>query len=139
MKTKIYHGNLDRQDVAETLASIFNRGTLTTQVTNNSKRSFVQIRTQQMPLSGGNTSLNIALKQIDDRLEVQVGQQSLLSVAASLGKSAWLVLRNPLNLLGRIDDIAQDIEHLELDDQVWQVIDQIASNANASHDLSDRL
>ena len=111
MKTKIYHGKLDRQEVAEALASFFDRGTLTTRISNNGKKSFVLIRTQQSPQSGGSTSLNISLNQMDDRLEVRVGEQSVLGVAASLGKSAWLVLRNPLNLLGRIDDIAQDIEN----------------------------
>lgn len=139
MKTKIYHGRLHTEDVAKALASFFNRGPLTTNYTSNGTKAFVQIATQQQRRSGGATSLGVSLNQVGDRLEVQVGTQSLLGVAASLGKSAWLALRNPLNLLGRIDDIAQDIEHLELDDQVWHVIDQLASNADASHDLTDRL
>jgi len=43
---------------------------------------------------------------------VQVGQQDFLGVAASLGASALTVFRNPLGILGRLDDIAQDIESI---------------------------
>lgn len=127
------------EELASALANIFNRGNLRTSLSQNSNKAFVQISTYPHPVSGGSTSLGISLNQIDDRIEVQVGEQSLFGVAASLGKSAFLALRNPLNLLGRLDDIAQDIEHLELDDQVWEVLDQLAANADASHHLTDRL
>jgi len=139
MKTKIFHGDLQLDDLASALANIFNRGNLRTSLSQNENKAFVQIFTQPYPNSGGTTSLGISLNQIDDRIEVQVGEQSLFGVAASLGKSVFLALRDPLNLLGRLDDIAQDIEHLELDDQVWEVLDQLAANADASHHLTDRL
>lgn len=42
-------------------------------------------------------------------------------------------------MLGRLDDLAQDIEHLELDDQVWEVVERLAKDADASHELSVRL
>jgi hypothetical protein len=47
--------------------------------------------------------------------------------------------RNPLNLLGRLDDIAQDIENLNLDDKVWAVIEEVAFTMGASHQLSEKL
>ena len=63
----------------------------------------------------------------------------MLGQAASLGASALLTWMNPMNLLGRLDDIAQDIEHLSLDDQVWTLIDQLARSRGASQQLSERL
>jgi hypothetical protein len=68
-----------------------------------------------------------------------LGQQAWLGVAASLGMSALAALRNPFSLLGRLDDIAQDIENLQLGEKIWQVIDQSARSAGASTELSDRL
>ncbi len=139
MTTKIYHGDINVDEVANALASLFHRGPLVTNLTSNGKKAFVQIATHQNHQSGGATSLGIALNQVGDRLEVKVGDQSLLGVLGSLGMSAFIALRNPLNLLSRIDDIAQDIQNLELDDQVWKVIDELATNANSSHQLSERL
>jgi len=70
---------------------------------------------------------------------VQMGQQAWMGTAASLGWSAWTALRNPLSLLGRIDDIAQDLENLQLTDNIWKAIERAAQAAGASHQLSERL
>jgi predicted RNA-binding Zn-ribbon protein involved in translation (DUF1610 family) len=60
-------------------------------------------------------------------------------VAASLGQTAFSLLRNPFNLIGRLDDLAQDIVSLQLRERVWQVINREIAAAGASHQLSDRL
>jgi hypothetical protein len=70
---------------------------------------------------------------------VQVGQQAWVAVAASLGFSALAALLNPWNLLGRLDDIAQDIESIQLKDEVWQTIDASARALGSGYELSDRL
>jgi hypothetical protein len=70
---------------------------------------------------------------------VQIGEQAWLGVAASLGVSALSVLRNPLSLLARLDDIAQDIEHLSLSDEVWKILDGTARALGANLQLSERL
>lgn len=70
---------------------------------------------------------------------VELGQQAWLGVAASLGTSALAALRNPFNLLGRLDDIAQDIENLQIGERIWQVIAQSAKAAGVSTELSERL
>ncbi len=45
---------------------------------------------------------------------VELGQQAWLGVAASLGQTAFSVFRNPFSLIGRLDDLAQDIESMQL-------------------------
>jgi hypothetical protein len=70
---------------------------------------------------------------------VELGQQAWLGVAASLGQTAFSLFRNPLTLIGRLDDIAQDIESIQLSENVWEVIARTAAAAGASHQLSDRL
>jgi hypothetical protein len=139
MKRKTYHGDLDINEVASALSSYFNRGPLTTRLQGDGERAFVQILTPDHRNAGGRTALGIMLRQVDDRLEVEIGKQAVLGLAASLGASALLTWLNPLNLLGRLDDIAQDIEHLSLDEQAWAVIDQLAQSKGASQQLSERL
>ncbi|HEY6074337.1 MAG TPA: zinc ribbon domain-containing protein, partial [Anaerolineales bacterium] len=68
-----------------------------------------------------------------------IGQQAWLGVAASLGTTAFWAIRNPFSLLGRLDDLAQDIENLQLTERVWQTIGTYAQSAGASLALSERL
>ena len=139
MKSKIYHGDLKLEQMAAALGAFFNRGALSSEVTLDGDQAVVQISTTQGYRSGGPTHLGVSMRQGGDRIEVTVGDQGIFGLAGSLGASALLGLLNPWNLLGRIDDIAQDIEHLTLEDQVWAVIDKIAAEAGASQQLSERL
>jgi hypothetical protein len=99
----------------------------------------VQIASRQRPASGGQTALTVSLHKVEDGLSVQIGQQSWWGVAASLGMTALTAWRNPWSLLGRLDDLAQDFEYLQLSDQVWAVIEREARAAGASFELSERL
>jgi len=63
----------------------------------------------------------------------------VLGVAASMGWTALSALRNPFTLLGRIDDLAQDIESLQLAEEAWKVIESTAQNMGVSYELSERL
>jgi predicted nucleic acid-binding Zn ribbon protein len=67
-----------------------------------------------------------------------LGEQEWLGIAASLGKTAISTLLNPINLLGRLDDIAQDISNLKLSEKVWQVINNVAKSVNSGQELSER-
>ena len=99
----------------------------------------VQIASRQMRTSGGQTALGITLQQNQDGVTVQLGKQSWLGIAASLGTTAISALVNPFNLVGRLDDLAQDIENLQLDENVWEAIEEVAKAAGASFELSEHL
>jgi hypothetical protein len=90
-------------------------------------------------MSGGQTALTISLETVKDGVMVELGQQAWLGVAASLGQTALFALRNPFSLLGRLDDLAQDIESMQLNEKTWQVIDQVVANLGASYALSEKL
>jgi hypothetical protein len=139
MDRRIFHGNLTPTDVAEALLAEFNRGNFRAQVLGHSDKLAVQIGTRLGASSGGQTALTVTLQKVTDGIMVEMGQQAWLGVAASLGQTAFSLLRNPLNLLGRLDDLAQDIESLQLGEKVWQVIARSAAAAGASHQLSERL
>jgi hypothetical protein len=139
MDQRIYHGKITPADIANNLVGYFNRGNLRVQQFVNGNQTTVQIATYSRPISGGQTALSILLQSVEDGVSVQMGQQAWLGVAASLGFTALAALQNPLNLLGRLDDLAQDIEDIQLTDQVWKVIDDTARAMGTGYELSDRL
>jgi hypothetical protein len=139
METKIFHGDIKPRDFANALVGEFNRGNLKVQQAGKRNEIVVQIATRQMRRSGGNTALTVTLEKVSDGVSVQVGKQSWLGVAASLGHTALLALRNPFHVLGRLDDLAQDIESLQISERVWEVIENEAYAAGASFELSERL
>ncbi|MFN8412679.1 MAG: zinc ribbon domain-containing protein [Anaerolineales bacterium] len=139
MERKIFHGNISPVDIAQSLLAEFNQGNLRAQTLGQSEKMIVQVGTRPDASSGGQTALTITVQKVDDGIMVEIGEQAWLGVAASLGVSAINALRNPFSLLGRLDDIAQDIENLQLNEKIWRVIDQTAKALNASTQLSDRL
>jgi RNA polymerase subunit RPABC4/transcription elongation factor Spt4 len=139
MDRRIFHGNVTPNDIAQALIAEFNRGNLQAQAVGNQEKMAVQIATRMGSMSGGQTALTINLQKMKDGVIVDLGQQAWLGVAASIGQTALYALRNPFNLLGRLDDLAQDIENIQLSDRVWKVIDRKIANLGASHELSEKL
>ncbi len=139
MKTRTFHGNLKPSDIANALIGHFDRGNLRAQKIGQGDQIVVQVATRQHPDSGGQTALSATLQAVEDGVSVQVGNQAWMGIAASLGQTALSALRNPLSLIGRLDDIAQDIENLQITEQLWEVIEAAAQAAGASFQLSERL
>lgn len=139
MDQRVYHGKLSPLDFARSLIGQFNRGNLRVHQVGSGDQIVIQIATATQPASGGQTALGITLQSHEDGVVVQVGKQAWLGVAASLGYTAISALRNPFSLLQRIDDLAQDIEYIQLTDEVWKVIEQTARSLGSTHQLSERL
>jgi hypothetical protein len=139
MEQRIYHGNLTPSDISTSLIAHFNRGNLRAQQLGDADRLIVQIGTRPGAMAGGDTTVSVILQKVEDGVAVQLGQQAWLGIAASLGTTALAAIRNPFNLLGRLDDLAQDIQNLQINEQVWQSIDEVAHAAGASQELSNRL
>lgn len=139
MEQKIYHGSIKSTDLAQSLIAHFNRGNYIAQQVGSGARIAVQIATRPLNSSGGQTALSVSIQDVADGVMVQVGKQAWFGVAASLGTTALSAFRNPLSLLGRLDDIAQDIESLRISEDAWFVIDATVQAAGASYQLSERL
>jgi len=139
MERRILHGNINPNDIAQALMAEFNRGNLYAQTVGQANKLAVQITTRMGAQSGGQTALTISAQKVEDGVMVEIGQQAWLGVAASLGQTAISALRNPFSLLGRLDDLAQDIENMQLQEKVWKTIDRTAAALGASHELSERL
>ncbi|MFC1936745.1 zinc ribbon domain-containing protein [Chloroflexota bacterium] len=139
METKIYHGSIKAKDLAQALTVRFNRTNLMANTKRSGDQYIVQIASRRDSRSGGKTALGITIQQLEEGVAIKLGKQSWLGIAASIGTTLLAARRNPFNLLGRLDDVAQDIENINLDDQVWDVIEEVATTMGASQQLSERL
>lgn len=139
MNQRIYHGNIQPIDMANALVGFFNRGNFRVQRIGDSDKLVVQVATREHQASGGQTAMSVILQRVEDGVSVQIGRQAWLGVAASLGASAISILSNPWSLFHRIDDIAQDIESLQLTEDVWKILDSTARSLGATQELSERL
>lgn len=139
MERKIFHGVVTPEDVAHALIGEFNQGNLHAKAMAQNGGVIVQVGTSPYARSGGQTAITISIQKHEDGIIVDIGEQAWLGVAASLGASAFSALRNPLSLLGRLDDIAQDIENLQLAERIWKLIEKTAQAKGSARELSDRL
>ena len=139
MEHKLFHGQFTPEDLAEYLQIHFNRGNLMVQKIQYEDGLGIQIKTRDFHTSGGDTALGVLFKQVEDGVSVQVGQQNWAGIAASIGYSALATFLNPVNLLGRLDDIAQDVEYLQLTDEVWKVLESGARALGSGFELSAKL
>lgn len=139
MEQKVFHGNLSPRDLARALEAAFNRTNLFAKSVGSGKKMAVQISSRPNARSGGHTALTIHIQKVPEGVLVQLGKQARMGIAASLGQTAVSAIRNPFSLLHRLDDLAQDIQNLQLDDDVWDVIAKAALTAGASHELSEKL
>jgi RNase P subunit RPR2 len=139
MEPRIFHGNITPEDFARDINVHFNRGNLRVLQMGGGNKISLQIATRERPTAGGQTALTILMQSVPDGVSVQFGEQSMWGVAASMGFTALSAVRNPFALLGRIDDLAQDIESLQLSEEAWKVIETTASNMGTGFELSERL
>jgi RNA polymerase subunit RPABC4/transcription elongation factor Spt4 len=139
MGKKTYHGNITPEDIGRALVAEFNHGNMQAQLIGNGERVVVQIASRTFRESGGQTAVTVVLEKIEDGVMAQLGDQQWFGVAASMGQTALSALRNPLTLLGRLDDLAQDLSSIQLAETIWQTVERTAEAAGASHQISERL
>jgi len=139
MTTRIYHGDIHPEDIARNLIAYYNRGNYQVQRYGSGDKLAVQIATRQNRRSGGQTALTANIAKVEDGVSVTLSNQMWFGLAASLGLTAISALRNPLTLINRIDDIAQDVETLQMEEDTWEVINQTARQHGTGKRLSERL
>jgi RNA polymerase subunit RPABC4/transcription elongation factor Spt4 len=139
MEQRIFHGAIDPSDLAHALVAEFNRGELRAQEIGDRELTAVQVVSRDRPSAGGKTALTISLRQVEDGVAVQIGQQAWYGLAASLGQTLLETVINPWNLLHRLDGFAQDVENLQLAERAWDIIENTANAQGATFELSERL
>lgn len=139
MDSRTFHGTIRPGDIAAALIAEFNQGNLQAQRVGRAEHLVVQIASRALPASGGRTAITVNISEVEDGVHIQLGQQQWFGVAASMGTTALAALRNPFSLLGRLDDLAEDIASLQLSERIWEAVERAAGNMGASFEISARL
>lgn len=139
MTTRIYHGDIQPEDLARNLIAYYNRGNYQVQRYGSGDKLAVQIATRENRRSGGQTAMTANISKVEDGVSITLSNQMWFGLAASLGLTAISALRNPFTLINRFDDIAQDVESLQLEEAIWDVINQTARQYGIGKNLSERL
>jgi len=139
LNQRTFHGPITPEDLANALVAELDQGNLNAQMIGRSGNLVLQVASPPIPASGGRTAISVHLPKVEDGVLVRLGQQQWLGVAASLGTTALAAARNPFSLLGRLDDIAQDIASLQLTARIWQTAERVAESLGASFEISERL
>ena len=139
MIVRTYHGAIEPKDLANAVLAAFNQGNLRCQQIGQGDKLMVQIATRDRAQSGGKTAITVNIQKVQDGVTVATGEHEWLGVAASLGQTALAALMNPWNILNRLDDLAQDITSLTLEQKVWEAVEKFASASKATKLISDRL
>ena len=139
LNQRTFHGPVTPKDFTRTLIAEFDQGNLRAKQIGRGNHRVIQIASPIAPASGGRTAIAVHLSRVEDGVLVHIGQQQWMGVAASLGVTALSALRNPLSLLSRLDDLAQDIASLQITERVWQTLERAADSLGASYEISERL
>jgi hypothetical protein len=139
MDQRTFHGPISPDDFANALIAAFDQGNLNARKVGRGNPCMVQIASSPHPISGGRTALAVHLSKVEDGVHVRVGQQQWTGIAASLGLTALMAMRNPLSILARLDDVAQDVSSIQLVADVWDTIERAAVTLGASYQISERL
>jgi hypothetical protein len=139
VERKLFHGDLQPIDIAQGLLAEFDRGNLRAQVLGEGDDLAVQIATRPGTRSGGPTGITVSIRKAADGVWVQPGSLDWLGTAASLGATTMAALANPWSLLHRLDDIAQDVENIQLMERIWASVERTTRLHGANLQLSDRL
>ncbi len=129
MEQKTYHGKITPQELAQVLVGRFNTADMSATVSGEGAKLIVHL--EAGGYSGGQTSLAVGLAPVADGVTITVGDQNLLGVAADLLQSGLKALWNPVTIIGEIDDVARNVERLNLPQQVWETVDHYCQSVGA--------
>jgi len=136
MEQRTYRGELNPELLANALVARFNGGDLMAQKLGHGEHVLVQIASRDWNWGGPQTALTIGIAQVDEGVEVTLGQQRWLGAVADLAQTGLMALVNPLSILTRIDDVARNISGLTLPQQVWEAIEHYCESIGASLGLT---
>ncbi|MBI5879474.1 MAG: zinc ribbon domain-containing protein [Chloroflexi bacterium] len=139
MDQRTYHGKLTPDELASAVVAAFDQGNRRAQKVGSGERVMVQIATREWSGSGGQAALAVTIQRIEGGVTVSLGQHEWLGAAASILQTGVMALLNPITLLNRIDDVAQDVSSFSLPTQVWDVVEKYCRSVGAAMAMSERL
>jgi len=138
-KEKFFHGDISPLDIAQALQAEFEVSNYIVKRIGDKDKIILQLSTREHPSSGGRTGLVVFIQKVTDGVSVKLGNQSQFGILSSMGTTTFLLLKNPWNIITRIDDIAQDLQNMQLSDRIWKIIEETAKSKLANFEFSERL
>lgn len=129
MEQRTYHGKITPDELAQALAARFNSDDMSASVSGDEDKLLVSISSSGW--QGGKTALPVGISAVSGGVLVTVGQHDVLGVAADLVQTGLAALVNPMTVIGEIDDVARNVERLNLPRLVWETVDHYASSVGA--------
>ena len=86
-----------------------------------------RIFTSRNNTSESQTSINITAILTENGLSITASDQEWGQIAASLGTTVVAAIINPINLLGRIDNLAVDVENMQLSERIDKFVHSFAT------------
>lgn len=137
-ESRTYHWPARAEDVARALLSKLNDGHLRSEARQVGPGQIAVTIFSVEDDRGGQLRRVLSLTLIEREKTVQVTMDDL-NVTGSAGDllgAGLRAARNPLALIGRIDEIAEDIETLQTPKKVWEIIEAYVANAQEPVDES---
>lgn len=133
MEQRAFHGKIDAEELARSLVLRFNAGDSRAQwMRGEEGRTVVQIQSLKQDRDDPTTAVTLHISPSRTGIVVALGEQQWAGVAADLAKSGLMAVLNPWSLLGEIDDIARNVQRLQLRQQIWQAIDAYCKSSGVS-------
>lgn len=129
MEQRTYHGKITPDELAQALTARFDGDDLSATVTGEEGKLLVSISSSGW--QGGRTALQVGLSAVSSGVLVTVGEHDVLGVASDLLQTGLAALVNPMSVIGEMNDVARNVERLELPRLVWETVDHYASSVGA--------
>ncbi|MBU0495568.1 MAG: zinc ribbon domain-containing protein [Chloroflexi bacterium] len=131
MSERKYRGNVTPGDLAEALVNQFNRGDYRAAKSGRGTQAVVQISTNRRMRGEPDTAVSVTITPTPEGVHVSMGDPQWLDIAADLVQTGIGALLNPWSLVREVDDVARNVQDLNLPQEVWQAIDQYAKTVGS--------
>ncbi|NDJ52728.1 MAG: zinc ribbon domain-containing protein [Chloroflexi bacterium] len=137
MSERTYTGKISAVGLADNLIHTFTTGHLMARYRVR-EQQFVdlQIRSRESDRGGQwRTVLTMTFTQRTDGIHVDIADHNWVGSATDLLSEGARSFRNPMRLLGRLNDVVEDVQTLQLPQQVWLAIEAYVEKALLNPDL----
>ncbi len=124
MAERKFRGNITPGDLAEALVTQFNRGDYRAHKVGRGTQAVVQISTNRRIRGEPDTAITVTIAPTEEGVKVDMGEPQWLEVAADLVQTGLGALINPWSLVHRVDDVARNVQDLNLPQQIWTAVEQ---------------
>jgi len=126
MNERQFRGNITPGNLADALVTQFNRGDYRAKKTGRGAQALVQISTNRRRRGEPDTAVAVTITPTPDGVKVSMGEPQWLDIAADLVQTGLGALLNPWSLVHEVDDVARNVQDLNLPQEIWATVDQYA-------------